>query len=92
LLQNANPERLVRELLQEMTKGNSRTIKGNIESIIALLACHGALHVGETLTAVQAQTLLTSLDEVGLNQAGVHGKPVVAVMRYADLERQIGRR
>jgi DNA mismatch repair protein MutL len=92
LLQNANPERLVRELLQEMTKGNRSALKGNIESIIELLARHGALHVGETLTAVQAQTLLTNLDEVGLTQTGAHGKPVVAVMRYADLERQVGRR
>jgi DNA mismatch repair protein MutL len=92
LLQNANPERLVRELLREMTKGNRSALKGNIESIIELLARQGALHVGETLTAVQAQTLLTNLDEVGLTQTGAHGKPVVAVMRYADLERQAGRR
>jgi DNA mismatch repair protein MutL len=92
LLQNANPERLVRELLHEMTKGNRSALKGNIESIIELLARHGAHHVGETLTAVQAQTLLTNLDEVGLTQTGAHSKPVVAVMRYADLERQVGRR
>jgi DNA mismatch repair protein MutL len=92
LLQNASPERLVRDLLGEMTKSGGRGFTSAVEQAIALMACHGSLRAGEMLTAVQAQALLTSLDEVDMTKQCTHGRPVVAVMRYTDLERQVGRR
>jgi DNA mismatch repair protein MutL len=92
LLQQASPERLVRDLLGEMTKSGGRGFTSAVEQAIALMACHGSLRAGEMLTAVQAQGLLTSLDEVDIAPQCMHGRPVVAVMRFTDLERQVGRR
>jgi len=92
LLQRASPERLVRDLLGEMTKSGGRGFSSAIEQAIALMACHGSLRAGEPLSSVQAQALLTSLDEVDQAPQCTHGRPVVAVMRFTDLERQVGRR
>lgn len=92
LLQRASPERLVRDLLGEMTKSGGRGFSSAVEQAIALMACHGSLRAGEPLSAVQAQALLTSLDEVDLTPQCTHGRPVVAVTRFTDLERQVGRR
>ncbi|MGC4065677.1 MAG: hypothetical protein QM784_13720 [Polyangiaceae bacterium] len=92
LLQHASPERLLRDLLGEMTKSGGRGFSSAVEQAIALMACHGSLRAGELLTAVQAQALLTSLDEVDVTHHCTHGRPVVAVMKFTDLERQVGRR
>jgi DNA mismatch repair protein MutL len=92
LLSRASPERLVRDLLTEMTRQGGRGFSSAIEQSIALMACHGSLRAGEALTAQQAQALLASLDEVDMSAHCTHGRPVVAVTRFHDLERQVGRR
>ncbi|HEY5960204.1 MAG TPA: hypothetical protein VIV60_26810, partial [Polyangiaceae bacterium] len=92
LVQRASPERLVRDLLTELSRQGSRSFSSSVEQSIALMACHGALRAGEVLTAQQAQALVGSLDDVDMNPHCTHGRPVVAVTRFNDLERQVGRR
>jgi len=92
LLQRASPERLVQDLLSELGQQGGRGFSSAIEQAIALMACHGALRAGEALTAQQAQALLSSLDEIDMTTHCAHGRPVVAVTRFVDLERQVGRR
>ena len=92
LLQRASPERLVRDLLSELGRQGGRGFSSAVEQAIALMACHGSLRAGEALTAQQAQALLGSLDEVDIATHCTHGRPIVAVMRFTDLERQVGRR
>jgi DNA mismatch repair protein MutL len=92
LLQRASPERLVRDLLSELGRQGGRGFSSAVEQAIALMACHGSLRAGEALTAQQAQALLGSLDEVDITTHCTHGRPIVAVTRFTDLERQVGRR
>jgi DNA mismatch repair protein MutL len=92
LLQRATPERLVRDLLSELSRQGGREFSLAIEQSVALMACHGSLRAGEVLTAQQAQALLGSLDEVDVPTHCTHGRPVVAVMRFTELERLVGRR
>ncbi len=92
LLSRASPERLVQDLLSELSQKGGRGFSTAIEQAIALMACHGSLRAGEVLTAQQAQALLGSLEEIDITTHCAHGRPVVAVTRFTDLERQVGRR
>ena len=92
LLDRAKPEQLVRDLLVALTAKGARDGSTPIEQAISLMACHGSLGANEDLTAPQAQSLLNALDQVEMTTRCTHGRPIVAVMRFADLERQAGRR
>jgi DNA mismatch repair protein MutL len=83
---------LVRDLLDELSRPGNRGFSTAIEQSLALMACHGSLRAGEILTSQQAQALLSSLDEVETSTKCTHGRPVLAVTRFAELERQVGRR
>jgi DNA mismatch repair protein MutL len=92
LLEHASPERLLRDLLGELSRTGGRGFSAAIEHALALMACHGSLRAGEAILPQKAQALLAALDGVDFAAHCAHGRPVVAVMSYAELERKVGRR
>ena len=92
LLHRASPERLLFDLLSELTKSGTRGFSAAIEHALALMACHGSLRAGEAVTATQAEALLSALDEVDFAGHCAHGRPVVALIGFSELERKVGRR
>jgi len=92
LLLAASPERLLRDLLGELSTSTERGFSLAIERALALFACHGALRAGEVVLPAQATALLRALSEVDASEACTHGRPIVAIMSYAELERKVGRR
>lgn len=92
LLSHASPERLLRDLLGELSRTGGRGFSAATEHALALMACHGSLRAGEAIAPAKAQALLSALDGVDFAAHCAHGRPVVAVMSYAELERKVGRR
>jgi DNA mismatch repair protein MutL len=91
LVQSADPERLVRELLEELTR-SGRDYSDRVDLALATLACHGSLRAGDAVTTDEGRALLRALDEVEFAGYCPHGRPIVSFTPWAELERKVGRR
>jgi len=90
LLTRLDPANLARDVLAELARegdGFSRAM----DLVLATLACHGSARAGDTITEPEARALLEALDEVDFAGHCPHGRPLVWSMRWAELERKVGR-
>lgn len=92
LLQRASPERLVRDLLGELGRAGARGFSEAVDTALAAMACHGAVRAGDPLTRSEVEALLQALDQADFAAACPHGRPVVALTTWGELERKVGRR
>lgn len=92
LLQRASPERLVRDLIVELSRTGSSGFSDAVSATLARMACHGAIRAGDPLSSAEASALLIALGEVDFAAVCTHGRPVVAFTSWAELERKVGRR
>ncbi len=92
LLPKAAPERLVRDLLDEVGHGGERAFSGAMDRAIATMACHGSLRAGDPVAPEEARALLKGLDEVDFAGHCPHGRPVVMRIGWGELEHRVGRR
>ena len=92
LLSQGSPERMLRDLLRELARKDDRAYSDAVDKALATMACHSAVRAGDVLSAVEASGLLRDLD--GADFAGYcpHGRPIVAVLGWLELERKVGRR
>ncbi|MEP7127055.1 MAG: DNA mismatch repair endonuclease MutL [Byssovorax sp.] len=92
LLGRASPERLLRDLLGEMSLAGERAFSGAVDRAIATMACHGSLRAGDPVAHEEARALLAALDEVDFSGHCPHGRPVVMRIGWSELEHRVGRR
>lgn len=92
LLQKASPERIVRDLLSEVTKTGGRGFSDAVDLALATMACHGSIRAGDVLNATEATALLRALDEADFAGHCPHGRPVVTFTSWHELDRRVGRR
>ncbi len=91
LLVRARPERLLRDLLAELSRAASRPFSGAVDLVLATMACHGSIRAGDALSVEQAQALVASLDDVDFSGHCPHGRPVLLRIPFSELERRVGR-
>ena len=91
LLSRARPERLLRDLLAELSRAAGRPFSGAVDLVLATMACHGSVRAGDALSAEQAQALLGALDGVDFSGHCPHGRPVLLRIPFSELERRVGR-
>jgi DNA mismatch repair protein MutL len=92
LLSRASPERLLRDLLSEVSRSGGRGFSDAVDLAIATMACHGSIRAGDALSPNEAKALLVALDAADFAGHCPHGRPVVTFLSYAELERKVGRR
>ncbi|GIW39607.1 MAG: DNA mismatch repair protein MutL [Candidatus Binatia bacterium] len=93
LLGEVDPGRLLTELAEEVAgKGGSRRPEADTEQVLAGLACHSAVRVGESLDEPKMRALLEALDGVPFSGHCPHGRPVFLEFSRPELERRFGRR
>ncbi len=92
LLQRASADRLLRDLLGELSRQGGRGFSDAVDLTLATMACHGSVRAGDPLSASEVQALLTALDDADFAGHCPHGRPVVTFMSWAELERKVGRR
>jgi len=91
LLLRARPERLLRDLLAELSRAASRPFSGAVDLVLATMACHGSIRAGDALSVEQAQALVAALDDVDFSGHCPHGRPVLLRIPFSELERRVGR-
>jgi DNA mismatch repair protein MutL len=92
LLSRASPERLLRDLLTEVSRSGGRGFSDAVDLAIATMACHGSIRAGDALSSDEARALLVALDDADFAGHCPHGRPVVTFLSYVELERKVGRR
>jgi DNA mismatch repair protein MutL len=92
LLSRASPERLLRDLLTEASRTGGRSFSDAVDLALSTMACHGSIRAGDALSANEAKALLVALDDADFAGHCPHGRPVVTMLSYAELERKVGRR
>ncbi|MGC4090271.1 MAG: hypothetical protein QM756_20810 [Polyangiaceae bacterium] len=92
LLANASPERLLRDLLTEVSRKGERAFSDAVDLALATMACHGSIRAGDALSEGEVQALLVALDDADFAGHCPHGRPVVTCIGWAELERKVGRR
>ena len=92
LVRRASPERLLRDVLAELTREGSRAFGDAMDTALATMACHGAIRAGDALSERECAELVRSLDEVrDFSRHCPHGRPVVMELGFSELARRVGR-
>ncbi len=92
LLVKASPERLLRDLLDEVSHAGERAFSGAVDRAIATMACHGSLRAGDPVAPEEAKALLAALDDADFAGHCPHGRPVVMRVGWGELEHRVGRK
>jgi DNA mismatch repair protein MutL len=88
LLGDCNPAAVLRDVAEELVEvGRSRKIHEAADAVLAKLACHSAVRVGQSLGAGQIRALLQSMDRVDFSGNCPHGRPAYLTISRSDLER-----
>ena len=92
ILVRARPERLLRDLLAEASRAGRGAFRDAIDLALATMACHGSIRAGDHVAPEEAVALLAALDKVDFAGHCPHGRPIITILRWPDLERRVGRR
>ena len=92
ILTRAAPERLARDLLDELSRSGERAFSGAVDLALATMVCYGSIRAGDPVTPEEAQALLAALDQVSFAGHCPHGRPVVMRIGWPELEHRVGRR
>lgn len=74
-----------------LNNGGSFAIEKKISDLFATMACHSVVRAGQSLSIVQMQELLKSMDEYALSSFCPHGRPVSVEKSFTELEKLFGR-
>ena len=91
MLVRAEPARLVRDLVAEVSRAASRPFRGAVDLVLATMACHGSVRAGDAISPGEVTALLHALDDVDFAGHCPHGRPLVMRMSFNELERKVGR-
>ncbi|HSD11044.1 MAG TPA: DNA mismatch repair endonuclease MutL [Candidatus Binatia bacterium] len=83
---------LVRAIASDLGElERSRALEARTESVLATIACHSVVRVGQRLSEGEMRGLLSAMDSIDLNSNCPHGRPVATRMPRAEVERRFGR-
>jgi DNA mismatch repair protein MutL len=72
--------------------GRGSAVSEALDDLLATMACHAAVRANQDLGREEVRALLDGLDGIDFKARCPHGRPVVAEIPLADLERRVGRR
>ncbi len=88
LLGDADPAVLLGDLVDECVEnGGSRRLSDAAEAVLARLACHSVVRVGQSLGPDQIRALLAAMDSIPFSGNCPHGRPAYVTLTRGELER-----
>jgi DNA mismatch repair protein MutL len=83
---------LLRAVAAELAETDrSRAMQTTTDALLATIACHSVVRVGQRLGETEMRALLAAMDEIELNSNCPHGRPVARRITRAELEGRFGR-
>ncbi|MGH7894618.1 MAG: DNA mismatch repair endonuclease MutL [Candidatus Binatia bacterium] len=87
LLRDRDAGALVRALAAELAStGASDAATRAVDAVLATIACHSAVRVGQRMEGGQVDALLAAMEDVPVNAHCPHGRPVAALLRRSAIE------
>jgi DNA mismatch repair protein MutL len=83
---------LVRAIASDLEdSAPSRALEARAERLLATIACHSVVRVGQKLSEAEMRALLAAMDSIDLNSNCPHGRPVARRLARRELEHRFGR-
>jgi DNA mismatch repair protein MutL len=83
---------LIRDILDELSDGDSTTLAARIDAILSRMACHGSVRSGRQMRADEMNALLREMEATPHSGQCNHGRPTYVELKLSDIERLFGRR
>lgn len=88
LLAQADPEALVREMLEELARfGRTHQVEARIHELLSTMACHGSVRANRRLTLDEMNALLRDMERTERSDQCNHGRPTWTQMDMKALDR-----
>lgn len=92
ILQNADVEKLMRDLLGEIREGDpDQLIIARRNELLATIACHGAVRANRLLTLTEMNELLRKIEITDRSDQCNHGRPTWFEISMAELDKMFMR-
>lgn len=80
---------LARDLLGAGRAGAAERRRAARDTLIARVACHGAVRIGDPLQLEEMQRLVADLDTIPFAATCPHGRPVLSELPRSEIERRV---
>jgi DNA mismatch repair protein MutL len=88
LLAAADPQRLVRDVVEEFAEiGSSSALAAAVDQVLMRLACHAMVRANQPLSSVAMQALLDELATIDFGSRCPHGRPAWCRLGRTEIER-----
>lgn len=88
LLQHADSEELIRDVLDEIAEfGAARILEERRNAMLATMACHAAVRANRILSSTEMNALLREMETTERSGQCNHGRPTWRVFSIAELDR-----
>jgi len=91
LLKNVNWHTLISEFISKLEEGGRPDDAHITDGAVTLMACHGAIRAGQSLTFTEMSNLINQLKEMDLPTNCPHGRPIFKHFTYFEMSKMFKR-
>jgi len=89
-LKNVNWDAFISELVEGLSEGEKER-ESQVDKVLTVMACHGAIRAGQRLTREEMTHLMSQLEETDVPTNCPHGRPTFRKVSFYEIEKMFKR-